>query len=33
MDYLGNHDLLNLPKMAFLASSTIPTDMVLRQMP
>lgn len=30
MDYLGNRDLLNLPKTAFLASSTIPTDMVLR---
>jgi predicted Rossmann fold nucleotide-binding protein DprA/Smf involved in DNA uptake len=30
MDCLGNHDLLNLPKTAFLASSTIPTDMVLR---
>lgn len=30
MDCLGNRDLLNLPKTAFLASSTIPTDMVLR---
>lgn len=30
LDYLGNRDLLNLPKTAFLASSTIPTDMVLR---
>ena len=30
MDYLGNHDLFNLPKTAFLASSTIPTDMVLK---
>ena len=30
MEYLGNRDLLNLPKTAFLASSTIPTDMVLR---
>ena len=30
MDYLGNRDLLNLPKTAFLASSTIPTDMVLK---
>lgn len=29
LSYLGNHDLLNLPKTAFLASSTIPTDMVL----
>lgn len=28
--YLGNHKLLELPKTAFLASSTIPTDMVLR---
>ena len=27
---LGNSDLLNLPMTAFLASSTIPTDMVLR---
>ena len=30
MEYLGNRDLLNLPKTAFLASSNIPTDMVLR---
>lgn len=30
MEYLGNMELLNLPKTAFLASSTIPTDMVLR---
>ena len=30
MDFLGNLDLLKLPKTAFLASSTIPTDMVLR---
>ena len=30
MDYLGNTELLNQPKTAFLASSTIPTDMVLR---
>lgn len=30
MDYLGNKELLKLPKTAFLASSTIPTDMVLR---
>jgi len=30
MDFLGNRDLLNLPKTAFLASSIIPTDMVLR---
>ena len=30
MECLGNRDLLNLPKTAFLASSTIPTDMVLR---
>lgn len=30
MDCLGNRDLLNLPKTAFLASSTIPTNMVLR---
>ena len=30
MDYLGNNELLNQPKTAFLASSTIPTDMVLR---
>lgn len=30
MQYLGNIDLLQMPKTAFLASSTIPTDMVLR---
>ena len=30
MEYLGNKELLNQPKTAFLASSTIPTDMVLR---
>ena len=30
MDYLGNKELLNLPKTAFLASSSIPLDMVLR---
>ena len=30
MDYLGNKELLELPKTAFLASSTIPTDMVLK---
>ena len=30
ISYLGNRDLLNLPKTAFLASSTIPTDMVLK---
>lgn len=30
MDYLGNKKLLELRKTAFLASSTIPTDMVLR---
>ena len=30
MEYLGNKELLNLPKTAFLASSTIPPDMVLR---
>lgn len=29
MDYLGNRELLKVPKTAFLASSTIPTDMVL----
>ena len=28
--YLGNKELLKLPKTAFLASSTIPPDMVLR---
>lgn len=30
MDYLGNRDLLSLPKTAFLASGTIPADMVLK---
>lgn len=30
IQYLGNKELLNLPKTAFLASSTIPLDMVLR---
>lgn len=30
MDYLGNRDLLSQPKTAFLASSTIPLEMVLR---
>ena len=30
MDYLGNKELLKLSKTAFLASSTIPTDMVLK---
>ena len=30
MKSLGNHDLLKQPKTAFLASSTIPTDMVLK---
>ena len=30
MEYLGNMELLKLPKTAFLASSTIPTDMVLK---
>ena len=30
IDYLGNKDLLNLPKTAFLASSTISPDMVLK---
>ena len=30
MEYLGNNDLLNVPKTAFLASSTIPPDMVLK---
>ncbi len=29
-DYLGNKELLNVPKTAFLASSTIPPDMVLK---
>ena len=30
VECIGNKDLLNLPKTAFLASSTIPSDMVLR---
>ena len=30
MEYLGNKDLLNVPMTAFLASSTIPPDMVLK---
>lgn len=30
MDYVGNHKLLKLNKTAFLASSTIPPNMVLR---
>lgn len=30
MEYLGIKELLNLPKTAFLASSTIPPDMVLK---
>ena len=30
IEYLGNTDLLNVPKTAFLASSTIPPDMVLK---
>lgn len=30
MEYFGNKKLLNMPKTAFLASSTIPPDMVLR---
>ena len=30
MDYLGNEDLLKVPKVAFLASSTIPPNMVLK---
>jgi predicted Rossmann fold nucleotide-binding protein DprA/Smf involved in DNA uptake len=30
IEYFGNKDLLNLPKTAFLASSTIPSDMVLK---
>lgn len=29
-EYLGNKELLKTPKTAFLASSTIPTDMVLK---
>ena len=28
--YLGNKELLNMQKTAFLASSTIPLDMVLK---
>ena len=30
LTYLGNRDLLHLPKTAFLASSTIPVEMVMR---
>jgi len=30
MEYLGNTELLSMPKTAFLASSTIPSDEVLR---
>ena len=30
IQYLGNKELLQLPKTAFLASNTIPIDMVLR---
>ena len=30
IEYLGNIDLLKVPKTAFLASSTIPPDMVLK---
>ena len=30
VEYLGNKELLNMPKTAFLASRTIPPDMVLR---
>ena len=30
IQYLGNTELLKVPKTAFLASSTIPTDMVLK---
>ena len=30
VEYLGNKELLKLPKTAFLASSTIPPDMVLK---
>lgn len=30
MEYLGNRELLKLKKTAFLASSTIPPDMVLK---
>jgi hypothetical protein len=29
-EYLGNKELLKLPKTAFLASSAIPLDMVLK---
>ncbi len=30
MNYLGNHEILKRPKIAFLASSTIPPNMVLK---
>ena len=30
MDFIGNKELLKMPKTAFLASNAIPTDMVLR---
>ena len=30
IEYLGNRELINLPKTAFLASNAIPSDMVLR---
>ena len=30
MDYLGNKDLLNLPKTAFLASNTVSSETVLK---
>lgn len=30
MEYFGNTELLSMPKTAFLASSTIPPDMVMR---
>ena len=30
IEYLGNKELLNVPKTGFLASSTIPPDMVLK---
>lgn len=30
IEYLGNKDLMNLPKTAFLASSIIPPDIVLK---
>jgi len=30
MNYFGNKELLKLPKTAFLASSTIPVDMVMK---